>query len=55
MYLIFLEELKTSSQAIPPPDDDFEERKSVGEMNVSDDGEPGQSGKFTDSRRPSPR
>ena len=38
-----------------PTDDDFEERKSVGEMNVSIYGEPGQPGRLTEGRRPSPR
>jgi hypothetical protein len=38
-----------------PTDDDFEERKSVGEMNVSIYGEPGQAGRVAESRRPSPR
>jgi hypothetical protein len=54
-HLICLEEIKTPHQAIPPRDEDFEERKSVGEMNLSDDGKPGQAGKPTEGRRPSPR
>jgi len=53
--LICLEELKTPQTVIPPPDYDFEERKSIGEMNLSDDGKSGQTGKVTEGRRPSPR